>query len=433
MSAGLGQLQLDQPERPVTPPPQLLPSTSFERIGAAWNAAVAPDRYDISRESKAAVFQQRAAEYEELTGEKLASPFDVSVPLSEQRKNPNKPIEFYLAEREKLAREKMSAARGMIGDDAQGIPADYLNYDSINQTVAAAGNAARERAGNLEGTGHGLAAFGAGMVGAATRPDQAAAMVFLGATDLPRRAAAATIAEWTGNILKEGAYQAAVNTAASVPGMAIEYRSRSEIGTEPTVHEMIQDLALAAAGGFVLGSGVRTMQGILSKLQARGVELPPDVKDAAIAVEGDALYANKNALQMPAHEFEKAVDQDVANVLRGDPAAEPNIHLDPENRLNPESVIDNPELKAEAQQVAKMADEMPPTTPPVEIETRGRPGEETIGPTPEETKLVQDATALAEAKAIPEHTADVERMKELSSDERKLAAIAKRCGIPGAG
>lgn len=322
MSAGLGQLNLDQPAWQVTPAPPVLPATGAERRDAAINAAMAPDRYDLSRESRAKLFDAMAKDYSDLTGKPLGpSPHNPSITMAERRANPNKPIEWYIAEREKSARAKLAAARQSFGDEQ--IPNDFLNYDSIDAEIAQTSVQARERAAMLEGSGHGATAFFYGMGAAMTAPHNIAGMAFLGSTAVPREAATATLMQWTKSALAEGVYQGAIQTPLTVVGTGLEYSARSTIGTQPHIKEMIEEVATAAAGGFVLGAGTRALHGLLTKLKLAGIELPPDVRDAANVIEWESLYSAKNITDLHASRFEGLMDDAQASVMKGKAPEEP--------------------------------------------------------------------------------------------------------------
>lgn len=486
MSAGLGQLNLDQPAWQVTPAPPVLPATGEERKDAAINAAMAPDRYDLIRESRAKRFDAMAKDYSDLTGDTLGpSPHNPSITMAERRATPNKPIEWYIAEREKSARAKLAAARQSFGNEQ--IPNDFLNYDSIDADIAQTGVQARERAAMLEGSGHGATAFFYGMGAAMTAPHNIVGMAFLGSTAVPREAATATLMQWTKSALAEGVYQGAIQTPLTVVGTGLEYSARSTIGTQPHIKEMIEEVATAAAGGFVLGAGTRALHGLLTKLKLAGIELPPDVRDAANVIEWDALYSGQNITDLHASRFEGLMDDAQASVMKGkapeEPAHGPGEKLGPDipatspasaiekaDRLglteeirsrveagetalqiemgldqkmtsseirvvrdslglSPRSIVAEPTkfLLAESERLQKYVDNPEGTPPIIELpkEGAGRPPETII--TPEEVAMVDRAKTIAEAST--DHADSLRALKAHDVEQAKIEAMAKRCGI----
>jgi hypothetical protein len=423
MSAGLAQAELTQSTAVDTPLPTAWPSTAGERFRASWNAAQTEDTYFNQRGAWIDHGNQIIKDLQATTGQRLPNPFDMQPTQEEIRANLGQPIPVIMAKRLEALKTATSQARETYKDFLGQMPDEFLNVDAIPRLIAESSNAARERAAALEGTGNGLAGAAGGMAGAMVTPHNILGLPLLGATAVPRMAAAATIGTWAANILKEGAFQALTQTALQVPGTILDYTARKEVGTEPSVKEMMTELATVAAGGFVLGAGARTITATLTKLRLAGVELPPAVRDAATAMEGDALYDNKNPLGIPAAKFEQMQDQGMESVLQAKmPTHEPmQIQTNPENRIDPS-------LKSEVDKVEKLSQEVPPVKPAPTPEPQGAGRPQVEGLTPEQTEMI--AAAKKQAETVEGGASFLKDMELLEADERGLAALAKHCGIP---
>ena len=454
MSAALGQIAVARSDFPAAPYATNVPATLSER----WDAATTleHDRYDYINTARRNAFDLKAKDYAAITGESLANPFDNAPTADEIRQVmsgpavPSVPLAIY-ANRLAKAKEKMGALRATFADIG-GLPEGFLNVDNIDPEIAQQSRDVQERQALLQGTGHGFVAWAGETALGMTQPHNVLGMMFLGATALPREAATATLTQWAGNILKEGAFQAATQAAMQVPGSIIQAGTSAEVGIHKDAGDIASEILQAAAGGFIMGAGARAIHAGLTKLQLAGARLPPDVLDAAKVVEADALYGNKNAVGVDAATFEKATDKTVANVAVGKPAEIADIipehppliprdvfekriaDITPGIRETPphtEPIVpretSNPDLSAEAAKIGDMMREPPSNAPPPEPAPEPRPIKT------EETLTPEDQAKIAQAKQVLETTPPpgnhAERLSVAEKEERAWMAIAKRCGI----
>ena len=351
MSAGLSLIQNLAPTQPTTDPLTSVPSSASERVGAAWEAAQTPDRYwniTAARKDRAA---QIIDDYQAVTGERLRNPFDNAPTIEEIRDNPGQPTTAIYAKRLEVLRQKTTDLRSTMPDVAE-LPGDYLNADSIDSQIGQTSRAARDREDRLINTGNGIPAFISSAGGEMASP-HGVLSAFLPVSRMPLAAAERTIAGFVGNVGREALFQAGVNVAAQIPASVIDYNTRAATGTEQTPEQLVDEFVGAAAGGAMLGGAFRGAHLTIRRLQARGVEIPPAVKDAALVVESRTLYDNKNALGVPAAAHEAALDRAVADVSRGRSADVADIIPDYNGAVR-ES---HPELMARYDAAAKVKEE----------------------------------------------------------------------------
>ena len=315
MSAGLSLIQPLAPQQATGEPLTSVPSSASERMGAAWEASQTPDRYwniTAARRDRAAKIID---DYQAVTGEKLRNPFDNAPTMEEIRENPGQPTTAIYAKRLETLRQKATDLRSTMPDVAD-LPANYLNPDSIDSQIGRESRAARDRETNLMATGHGIPAFVASAGGEMASP-HGVLSAFLPVSRMPLAAAERTIAGFTRNVGREALFQAGVNVAAQIPASVIDYNTRRATGTEQTPEQLVEEFVGAAVAGAILGGAFRGAHLTIRRLQGKGVELPPAVRDAALVVESRDLYGDKNALGLPAAAHEAALDRAVADVSRG--------------------------------------------------------------------------------------------------------------------
>jgi len=315
MSAGLSLIQNLEPTAPSTPALTSVPSSAAERVDAAWGAAQTGDRYwniQGARKDKAA---RIIDDYHAVTGERLRNPFDMAPTMEEIRENPGQPTTAIYAKRLEVLRQKTAELRSTMPDVAE-LPGDYLNADSIDSQIGRESRGARERDEALTGTGNGIPAFIASAGGEMASP-HGVLSAFLPVSRMPLAAAERTLAGFARNVGREALFQAGINVAAQIPASVIDYNTRRATGSEQTHEQLVDEFVSAAVGGALLGGLFRGAHLTIRRLQGKGIDLPPAVRDAALVVESRDLYGDKNALGVPAAAHEAALDRAVADVSRG--------------------------------------------------------------------------------------------------------------------
>lgn len=339
MSAGLSLLQNFTPQAPTTEPLTSVPSSAGERMGAAWDVAQTPDRYwniQAARRDKA---QKIIDDYHGVTGERLRNPFDMAPTQEEIRENPGQPTTAIYAKRLETLRAKTAAARSNL-PDLGGLPHDFLDADSIDQSIGSESGQARARDERLTGTGNGIPAFLSSAAGEMASPHGVMSM-FLPVSRLPLAGAERIGAGWMRNIGKEALLQAALQAGVQIPASVIDYNTRAATSTQPTLGEVGHEVLAAGVGGAIFGGAFRASHLAIRQMLGH-VDIPPAVKDAALVMESRELYGDKNALGAPAAAHEAAIDRAVQDVAAGRAAQVddivPNIRANPEDRLTPSEV-----------------------------------------------------------------------------------------------
>lgn len=332
MTAGLGQIAIAQPEGMTTPAPPMLPHTFGEGVAAGWKGAFTEDRYGNMQRSLIERTNTVIQNIYSATGTKLDNPHDLQPTQAEIRENIGSSIPAIMAKRMDKLRQTGRELSGQLGEFG-GAPPGLFDVDYVPQQIAQASRDAREEAARYGGVGSFVGAMGGAI---ASSPFDILGLGFLGATALPREAAKATLVQWTANVAREGGFQALTQTALAGPGIAADIGTRRAIGTAPSAGEVAAEVAMVAGGGFALGASVRALHAALTKIKLAGVELPPAVKDAAVVVEHDALYGDKNAIGMPAANFERVVDGATADVLAAKAPTGPyDVPIPPREPLHP--------------------------------------------------------------------------------------------------
>lgn len=340
MSAGLSLLSNYTPQAPTTEPLTSVPSTVGERVAGAWGEAQTPDRYWNIQKARHDRAQKIIDDYYGVTGERLRNPFDNAPTTEEIRENTGQPTTAIYAKRLETLKEKTAAARSTI-PDLGGLPQDFLDADSIDASIASESGAARHKAEGLVGTGNGVPAFLAGSMGEMASPHGVASM-FLPVSRLPVLAAEGIGANWLRNIGKEALLQGLTQAGVQVLGSTIDYNTRKPLGTQQTPEQFVEEVAGAGVGGFLFGGAFRAAHLGIRHMIAKGVDVPPAVRDASLVMESKELYGDKNALGVPAAAHEAAIDRAVGDAMAGRAASVedivPNIRANPEQRLTPAEI-----------------------------------------------------------------------------------------------
>lgn len=353
MSAGLSLLGNLEPQQPTTAPLTSVPSTPGERMDASWQAAQSPDRYwnvQAARRDKA---QKIIDDYHSLTGEKLRNPFDNAPTVEEVRESLGQPTTAIYAKRLQTLKEKTAAARAGL-PDLGGLPQNFLNVDDIDPEIGQEAGARRTHDERLSGTGNGIPAFAASAAGEIFSP-HGIASAFLPVTRMPLVAAEMQGGRWLANISKEALFQGVTQAGVQVAGSAFDFNTRKTFGTEQTTEQLIEEIAAAGVGGFVLGGAFRGTHLAIRKLMGHGVEVPPAVRDAALAVESRDLYGSKNPLGVPAAAHEAKFDQAVGDIAMGRPVSVSDL---PTSTIHDTVRNTHPDLMARYDQLAAVREDI---------------------------------------------------------------------------
>lgn len=289
------------------------PSTPGERFSAEQGATTAPDRWFNLQGSRRDWYQKTVDELQTETGKSFANPLDPPTPEEMFKDGVAVPTVEIERNRHNALIEANRALRE--------IKPDAINAEGIDTFIGVAGDAARQHAAELSGTGNGLAAFAGGAL--APTPEN-----ILGLMIPPSRAVlgATTVARgFFGGVLREGAYQGAAMAALTAGTEGLDVVSRSETGTAPHLGEVLGNIAAGAAGGAILGAGFHALHMGPRALWERWTALPEDVrtkaplevKDAMATLQQEAIYSNANRLGLPWALHERYQGQALDAVMRG--------------------------------------------------------------------------------------------------------------------
>lgn len=366
----LGLMGNLEPIGPTTAPLSAAPSTPGERLGAAWDAAQSDDRYWNVQGARKERADKIIADYHAMTGEKLLNPFDNAPTAKEVADNLGQPTTVIYAKRLETLRQKTRQAREGV-EQFGGLPADFLEVDSIDPSIASQAGGARARDERLSGTGNGFAGFLGGAAGEMASPHGVASM-FFPVSRLPTAAAEAIGARWLAtarNIGKEALLQGAVQAGVQAAASVVDYNTRKQFGTEQTGEQLAEEILTAGGGGMLFGGAFRAAHLGVLKLIGHGVEVPPAVKDAAQVLETKDLYADKNALNVPAATHEAVIDKGMPEVALGRAASVADDIVPPVPRSLDARASDIPPsaaIEATPETAPKTNAEAAQTLPPVE-------------------------------------------------------------------
>ncbi len=297
---------------PTGAPLAQLPSTAGERFTAEMGAQMAPDRYFNLESSRRDWYQKINDQFHAQGMPTLPIPMD---PVDQKEiANGVSPFE----QRKRREQAFIDATRGAAETNP-----DQILAENIDRYIGEAGNRARQRAGELEGTGNGVAAFVGGMV--APTPEN-----ILGLMIPPSRAVLGAVPiarSFLFNVGREALFQGAANAGLTAVGQALDVTSRQQTGTAPSAGEVAANIGTAAAGGAVLGGAFHALHLAPRALWEHWNRLPEtvraaaplEVRDAMHLIEGDVLYSSRNRLGLPPEIHERYQGNALDAVLRGRP------------------------------------------------------------------------------------------------------------------
>lgn len=295
------------------------PSTAGQRFSAEFDAAMAPDRY-FNIESSRRDFYTRANDQMHAAGlPVLPLPMDPASPDDIRKPGYNPAL---------LRRDREQAFIDATRAAAEANP-DQILAENIDRLIGEAGNRARQRAGELSGTGNGLAAFAGGVL--APTPEN-----ILGFFVPPAKAVLGAVPIASGflrSVGREALFQAEVNAGLTGFAELLDVAARRDTGTTPGVGEIADNVLMSAAGGAVLGGGFHALHIAPRMLWERWNRLPEslradaplEVRDAMHAIGTDVLYGGRNRLGLPWELHERYQGNALDAVMRGRPVDLPEI------------------------------------------------------------------------------------------------------------
>lgn len=228
--------------------PKSFADNMWLKIEEAWS----PDRFLFETQSLAQRTQPMLDRYKEITGEDLANPYDPGQALKTKEYRDNlfrydkKVVEALKAN----ARRKLQALRDAGHENVPDIDSVDALLHNDAEALRAKAKAADDTWGGFVGGAVGEMAYPINLIGSVlTAPIQLASIPVLAA----RGIAMPLMRTTAGRILNEALLQAGVNLGLQGVTDALDYISRSRLGTEQTAGELGQNLVGAAVFGGLLG------------------------------------------------------------------------------------------------------------------------------------------------------------------------------------
>lgn len=288
------------------------PSTPGERFSAELSAATAPDRWFNLNASRQDWYQRAIDELHADTGQTFDNPQGAMTP-AEMLRLGNEPA----VRKERL--DKLITANRALRE----VKPDAINAEGIDTFIGVEGEAARDRARGLVGTGHGLAGFAGGAL--APTPENILGLFIppsravLGATQVGRG--------FLAGVGREAAFQAGAMAGLTAGTEALDAVARQATGTAPTLGESVGNIAIGAAAGGLLGGAFHALHAGPKALWERWNKLPEpvreaaplEVRDAFKVLEQESLYQAGNRLGLPWAEHQRLERDAFGAVLRGQP------------------------------------------------------------------------------------------------------------------
>jgi hypothetical protein len=306
----------EQPEFATTPNLTAMPSTPGQRYTAVMAEAAAPDHFYNFQKAQAERYGKIIDDIHTMTGERLANPATNDATMEEIRENWGQPYPMIFQKRLDKLRTKAREVRSSMPEGGYGTEPGFLDPDMVNTQIAAESRATREVAAKLEGTGGGVGALAGGFVGSFENPFNILA-TFIPATRAPAWLSEQAVGLFLRNVGKETVYQGLTQGGVQAVSSAVEYGTRKPLGTEQTAGEIAGEIGGAAVFGAVIGGVARgAVPGWLKvrRMWGAGEYVPTAVKDAAITLEGKAIYGDRNPLGLSASANESALDKGMQDV-----------------------------------------------------------------------------------------------------------------------
>ena len=416
----LGLMQNTADIAQTTPELSALPSTNWDRAGAAWDAAQSPDRYWNVQAARKQRADKIIDDLHAMTGERLKNPYDNSPTQDEIRENLGQPTTVIYAKRLEALREKTRNAKAGL-EQLGGLPDDYLDVDSIDASIAQESGARRARDERMTGTGGGLGGFLGSMAGETVSP-HGIMTSFIPVTRMPTAVAEATVLGFAKNVAKEALFQGGTQAAAQSLATIVDYQTRKQFGTEQTTEQILEEIISAGAGGAILGGSLRAAHLGILKLASRGIEVPPAVLDSARMGEERDLYGNKNPLRINPGQMEVATDQATSAAALGR-AATPDVDVSSTQTLHDAARRLEPELMQRYDAAVAARDQ---------ARAELAPDAETIAKMKERADAADAAIAAAgpQTKEAAERLGQEARMAHEIHDDAVARANAQGIGAP---